>query len=55
MDGNWGLQFSHTLEEQIRGQLKAGFALKDLYEDINNYGHLHDRNIPAFWATLAVK
>jgi SAM-dependent methyltransferase len=28
-----GIQFSHTLEEQIGGQLKTGFILKDLYED----------------------
>lgn len=30
-----GVQFSHTLEEQIRGQLQAGFQLVDLYEDTN--------------------
>jgi SAM-dependent methyltransferase len=27
------VQFSHTIEEQIGGQLKAGFILTDLYED----------------------
>jgi SAM-dependent methyltransferase len=27
------LQFSHTLQEQIGGQLNAGFHLTDLYED----------------------
>ena len=26
-----GYQFSHTLEAQIGGQLKAGFMLKDFY------------------------
>ena len=30
---NWGIAFSHTLEEQIGGQLEAGFTLTDLYED----------------------
>lgn len=30
---NEGIQFSHCLEEQIGGQLKAGFTLIDLYED----------------------
>lgn len=50
-----GVQFSHTLEEQIRGQLQAGFTLKDLYEDTNGSGPLHDHGVPTFWATLAVK
>lgn len=33
-----GYEFSHTLEEQIRGQLKQGFAMIDFYEskDKNN-------------------
>lgn len=50
-----GIQFSHTLEEQIRGQLKVGFVLLDLYEDTNRSGHLMELNIPAFVATRAVK
>ncbi|HBR09001.1 MAG TPA: SAM-dependent methyltransferase [Clostridiales bacterium] len=50
-----GIQFSHTLEEQIRGQLKAGFMLLDLYEDTNGKGFLHEHGVPTFWATLAVK
>ena len=50
-----GIQFSHTLEEQIRGQLQAGFRLLDLYEDTNGTGLLHDYNIPTFWATLVTK
>lgn len=50
-----GIQFSHTLEEQIRGQLKVGFSLLDLYEDTNGAGFLHEYGIPTFWATLAVK
>ena len=50
-----GIQFSHTLEEQIRGQIKAGFALLDLYEDVNGEGLLHELNVPTFWATLTAK
>lgn len=50
-----GMQFSHTIEEQIGGQLKAGFTLKDLYEDTNGTGRLHDLNIKTFLATKAVK
>ncbi|MGI6177368.1 MAG: class I SAM-dependent methyltransferase [Eubacterium sp.] len=49
-----GVQFSHSLEEQIGGQLKAGFRLTDIYDDINDSGRLHDLNIPCFFATRAV-
>lgn len=50
-----GYQFSHTLEEQIGGQLKAGFRLTDLYEDTDGSGNLHDHGVATFWATRAVK
>ena len=50
-----GIQFSHTFEEQIGGQLRAGFVLTDVYEDTNRSGRLRELNIPAFWATRAVK
>ena len=52
---NCGIQFSHTLEEQIRGQLKVGFTLLDVYEDTNGTGLLHEYGVPTFWATLAEK
>ncbi|UUX33212.1 class I SAM-dependent methyltransferase [Fundicoccus culcitae] len=52
---NSGVQFSHTIEEQIRGQLQAGFRLLDVYEDTNGEGFLHEQGVPTFWATLAVK
>lgn len=52
---NDGIQFSHTLDEQLGGQLRAGFALVDLYEDFNGYGRLHELNIPTFVATKAIK
>ena len=50
-----GMQFSHTLDEQINGQLEAGFTLLELYEDTNGEGRLHDLNIPSFIATRARK
>lgn len=50
-----GMQFSHTLEEQLGGQLKAGFCIKDLYEDTNGCGYLHEMNIKTFLATMAEK
>ena len=52
---NWGIQFSHTIEEQIGGQLKAGFTLADIYGDTNSFGNLYNYNIPTFYATKAVK
>ncbi|HOA32904.1 MAG TPA: methyltransferase domain-containing protein, partial [Clostridia bacterium] len=55
LKNNWGIQFSHTIEEQIGGQLKAGFILTDIYQDTNGVGRLHDFNVPTFYATRAVK
>lgn len=55
VENDWGIQFSHTFEDQIGGQLKAGFTLTDVYEDVNGEGNLHMHNIPTFWATRAVK
>jgi ubiquinone/menaquinone biosynthesis C-methylase UbiE len=52
---NSGMQFSHTLEDQIKGQLVAGFEILDLYEDTNGEGYLHELNIPSFFATKARK
>ena len=50
-----GMQISHTMTEQIGGQLKAGFTLLDLYEDTNGFGRLHDMNIKTYIATKSVK
>lgn len=55
IENDYGLQFSHTLEEQIGGQLKAGFTLVDLYEDTNGSGRLHELNIKTYIAVKAVK
>lgn len=52
---DWGIQFSHTIEEQIGGQLQAGFVLVDIYQDTNGSGRLQEFNIPTFYATRAVK
>lgn len=50
-----GVQFSHTLEEQIGGQLEAGFVLTDLFEDYNTEGRLKDFHVPAFIGVRAIK
>ncbi len=54
-DSDCGIQFSHSLEELVGGQLKAGFTLTDLYEDTNGEGRLHELNVMTFLATRAVK
>lgn len=54
-DEDCGVQFSHTLEEQIGGQLEAGFILTHIMEDTNESGNLKEHNIPSFIATRAVK
>lgn len=50
-----GVQFSHTVEEQLGGQLKAGFVLTHLYGDTNGEGYLHELNVECYLATRAVK
>lgn len=52
---NAGVQFSHSLEEQIGGQLEAGFRLLDLYEDTNNVGRLFEMGIPSYLAMRSGK
>ncbi|WML43824.1 methyltransferase domain-containing protein [Neobacillus sp. PS3-40] len=52
---DWGIQFSHTIEEQIGGQLQAGFVLTDIFQDTNGSGRLHEFNIPTFYATRSIK
>ena len=49
-----GAVFPHG-EDQIGGQLRAGFILTDLYEDTNGKGNLHDHGVPSFCATRAVR
>lgn len=52
---DWGIQFSHTVEEQIGGQMKAGFILTDIFGDTNGEGRLHEHNVESFYATRAEK
>lgn len=49
-----GVQFSHSLETQLGGQLKAGFQLQDLYEDYHHKGAL-SQYTPLYMATKAIK
>ncbi|MDR1542319.1 MAG: GNAT family N-acetyltransferase [Clostridiales bacterium] len=54
-DSDSGVQFSHTFDEQIGGQLKAGFVITSAYEDFNNDPDSIADGIPAYWASKAVK
>jgi SAM-dependent methyltransferase len=53
---NQPVEFSHTLEEQIGGQIRAGFHITGFYEDgWQAPGRPIDRYMPAFISTLAIK
>jgi SAM-dependent methyltransferase len=52
---DWGIQFSHSIEEQVGGQLKAGFILTDIFHDTNGEGRLRNFNVPTFYVTRSVK
>lgn len=54
-ENDCGVQFSHTITEQIGGQLKAGFRLTDMYEDTNGSGRLHELNVPTMLAMRSMK
>lgn len=55
IDPEYGYEFSHSLEEQIAGQLRAGFAMVDFYESkdirnrLSNYGSDYIANLCIKW------
>lgn len=53
-EAGWPLEFGHTLEDQIGGQLKAGFVMTGFYEDRDVRSVLDDY-MPIYVATRAVK
>jgi SAM-dependent methyltransferase len=55
LKSDYGVQFSHGLEENIGGQIDAGFTITGIYEDTNGEGYLHTLNIPTFYATRSIK
>ncbi len=56
IDNFEGIQFSHSLEKQIGGQLKAKLILTDLYEDRNKKGWgVLNEYTPQYIATRAIK
>ncbi len=54
MEAGWPLEWSHTLEEQIGGQLSVGFVLTGFYEDRDPRTILYN-HMPAYYATRATK
>jgi SAM-dependent methyltransferase len=57
MDAGWPLEFSHSLDDQIGGQLAAGFLIAGFFED-RYPAEQHDavsRIMPPFIATRAIK
>lgn len=55
IESNQTIEYAHTLESQIQGQINAGFALMGFYED--DFGGLRilDKYIKTFIATKAIK
>ncbi len=57
LEDGWPFEFSHTLEDQIGGQLAAGFLLTGFYEDRDpeSEGGALSRYMDIYIATRAVK
>ncbi len=54
IDGGEPLEFSHTLEDQIGGQIEAGFLIAGFYEDRHRDDPIA-AHMPTFIATRAIK
>jgi SAM-dependent methyltransferase len=54
LEAGWPLEFSHTLEDQIGGQILAGFAINGFYED-RDVRCILDDYMPVYLATRGVK
>lgn len=55
VDNDWGMNFSHSVGEQINGQLKAGFKISEVYDDTSGIGLLEEYKIPTYIAIRAKK
>ena len=53
--GDYGVEFSHGIEDIVGGQLRAGLRLLDIFGDTNGSGILHDHGAQCFYATLSLK
>lgn len=50
-----GMQFSHSLDDLLGGMLHAGLQIRDLFEDTNGEGRLHELGVPSMIAVRAEK
>jgi len=57
LEGGWPLAFGHVLEDQIGGQIDAGFLIAGFYEDrfADYFRDALSRYIPTFAVTRAIK
>jgi SAM-dependent methyltransferase len=55
IEKGWGVQFSHTIEEQVDGQIRAGLTLTNIWQDGYKDGNLGKFGVPCFWMTRSVK
>jgi SAM-dependent methyltransferase len=55
MDEGDPIVFGHSLEDQLQGQMEAGFVIAGMYEDTYGGRRLLDRYISSFIATRSVK
>ena len=49
------IEYAHTLEDQIQGQIDAGFVISGFYEDDFGGTRILDNHIKTFIATRAIK
>ncbi|RWZ60641.1 class I SAM-dependent methyltransferase [Halobacillus fulvus] len=55
IQSNQTIEYAHTLEDQIQGQIDAGFAINGFYEDDFGGSRILDNHIKTFIATRAIK
>lgn len=55
MEAGRAMEFGHSLEDQIQGQIEAGFVIAGFYEDTFGGSRPIDSHIPTFIATKAMK
>ena len=55
IDSRQTIEYAHTLEDQIQGQMDAGFVLTGFYEDDFGGTRIVDKHIKTFMATRAMK
>ena len=55
IDSSQTIEYAHTLEDQIQGQLDAGFVITGFYEDDFGGARIIDKHIKTFIATRAIK